>query len=156
MIGIVNILQIAIMGLTGVSLDKYRKRRWKMTEIVKKKDVCIIAGILIFAFLIWIFMHFWNVGDGDMVQITVDGEEYGMWPLTEDKEISIDTQYGTNRICIKDGAASVKKADCPDGLCMQQGKTSSEDKVLVCLPHRLSVRIIGGETSDTDVDAVSQ
>jgi UDP-N-acetylmuramate dehydrogenase len=41
------------------------------------------------------------------------------------------------------GAAYMKHADCPDGLCVKQRKKSRSGERIVCLPNRVSIEIIG-------------
>ena len=60
-------------------------------------------------------------------------------PLDADIEYSV---RGKNIVKIKNGKAFVSYADCPDKLCMKQGEISDADKTIVCLPNRLTVRIV--------------
>ena len=45
-------------------------------------------------------------------------------------------------------AVAVADADCRDHICMSQGKVSKAGVPIVCLPHKLTVEIEGG-----DIDA---
>jgi hypothetical protein len=36
-------------------------------------------------------------------------------------------------------------ADCPDKLCVKQRSIAKEGETIVCLPHRVVVKISGGE-----------
>lgn len=89
-----------------------------------------------------------------MVRVTVDGEEYGTWSLAQERVIDIDTDYGTNRIYIKDEAVYMEDADCPDRVCVRQGKIHTADAMIVCLPHRLTVQITGEKHGDQSTDQV--
>ena len=71
-----------------------------------------------------------------------------------------------NTIAVDKGSISIIEADCPDQLCVHQGKISDGLKPIVCLPHKLVIRINGetladaqthqhGET-ETTVDTVVQ
>ena len=57
---------------------------------------------------------------------------------------------GSNTIiCGVDGVAVVA-ADCPDGVCVSQGKISRPGQSIVCLPHHLVVRVQGAEEAEVD------
>lgn len=86
----------------------------------------------------------------DTVIISVDGEEYGRYPLAFDRVIDIDTEYGHNTVTISGGKAAVTDSDCPNHDCEDFGAVSKAGQSIMCLPHRMLVRIDG----KTDVDAV--
>ena len=58
---------------------------------------------------------------------------------------------GTNLLVIRDGAAWIEEADCPDALCVGMGRVRRVGQSVVCLPHKVVVEIVG-ETDDTGVD----
>ena len=89
--------------------------------------------------------------DGSAIAVTVDGQLYGTYTLSESREIPIELDGGiSNVIVIEDGAAYMKDADCPDKLCMRQGAISRDGQTIVCLPHKLVVEVIGGEKEAYD------
>ena len=52
-----------------------------------------------------------------------------------------DGRVGTNRIVVEPGRICVSEANCPDGICISQGWLSDQDVPIVCLPHRLIIKI---------------
>ena len=54
-----------------------------------------------------------------------------------------DTVYGHNTVHVEPGAISVTEADCPDGICVRQGKLTTAGVPIVCMPHRLVIEIYG-------------
>ena len=117
---------------------------------IKKADVLIIGCVLLAAIAAGAF--FWFRSPGARAVVTVDGEEYAVYDLAVDMRSEIRTALGTNVLVIEHGSAYIASADCPDGLCVGQGRISREGQMLVCLPHRLTVEITG--TAQT-FDAVS-
>lgn len=101
-------------------------------------------------------VRFAGTDDGSEVRITVDGEVYGTWPLSKDREIDVDTSYGHNVVVIADGEVFMQDADCPDRYCIRQGEIKSTNKSIICLPHKLVVEVTGespetaGETLQPD------
>lgn len=84
---------------------------------------------------------------GSVAEIRVDGELYesiDLAAVTAPYDIEIRTQYGTNTVRVEHGAISVTAADCRDHLCVEQGRMTSTAIPIVCLPHRLTIRIGGG------------
>ena len=69
--------------------------------------------------------------------------------LAESCEFTIQTERGANTIQVSDGSISVTKADCPDNVCVNTGAVSSGAVPIICLPHRLEIRIVSG-TDDID------
>ena len=109
---------------------------------MKKRDIILIGSILAAAFTGWMALRFFGGLDGAAVRITVDGEEYGTWPLEEDAVIDVDTEYGHNRVHIQSGNAYMEEADCPDGYCKRQGKIHTRAESIICLPHKLVVEVL--------------
>ena len=85
-------------------------------------------------------------GDTKLVLVTVDGEMYGRYPLDTDTEFSVETPWGHNRVTIRDGQAAVYEADCPNQICVNTAPASEIGDMIVCLPHRLVVEIVPGDS----------
>lgn len=121
-----------------------------------------ITDLTLFAVLIllglgWLFLQEGICGSADgsndiaMVRIQVDGQEYGVYPLNaqpdgERKEtvqrIEVKTERGINVVCLQDGIVWVEEADCPDQICVKEGKISGYSESIVCLPHRMVIEIV--------------
>ena len=111
----------------------------------------ILAGVLVAIALVSGILLFLLRKPGNIVVITVDGQEFGEYPLDEDRVVDIN---GTNVIQIKDGEAKMIHADCPDKLCMDQKAISSSQESIICLPNRV-VAVIEGERDPDGIDAVA-
>ncbi len=98
-------------------------------------------GILAFAFL--------TGGGGASVEVSVDGRIIAVYPLSDNREEVINTPEGKNRLEIKDGRVRVTDADCPDKLCVNQGWISMKGQSVICLPHKLTVKITGEEAPES-------
>lgn len=100
-----------------------------------KKEKIFVIFIFLAVFAAF-FFHFET--KGDYVVILSDAEEYAAVPIDEDCEISVD---GKNTVKIENGEVYVSYADCPDKLCMKQGKIGKNGGVIVCLPNKMTVKI---------------
>ena len=55
-----------------------------------------------------------------------------------------------NVLKISNGMAAVVEANCGDHTCIRTGAISREGETIVCLPHRMVVRVEGGEGAPFD------
>lgn len=122
-----------------------------MEYTIKKKDFLLGGGILAVALALLLVMKVTGSEAGNRIQVTVDGEVYGTYSLTEDQVIEVKEGDFYNRIRIEDGKAYMEEANCPDGYCERQGKISGGAQTIVCLPHKLVVEVL--ETDDISGDS---
>ena len=118
---------------------------------MKKKDFLLGGGILAVALVLFLVMKVTGSEAGNRIQVTVDGEVYGTYSLTEDQVIEVKEGDFYNRIRIEDGKAYMEEANCPDGYCERQGKIGGGAQTIVCLPHKLVVEVL--EADDTSRDS---
>lgn len=88
--------------------------------------------------------------EGDAAVVTVDGVEVARYPLSRDMETELTGLGGTNYLVIHDGMADVTEADCPDELCVHESAIRYDGETIVCLPHKLVVRIESSEKPEVD------
>ncbi len=124
--------------------------------MIRKNDIKLIGGLLIVG-VVLILVVFFTRHSGATAVVTVDGEETASFPLSQDTEYVIHGYNGgTNDLTIKDGAAYLTDADCPDKLCVKMGKIRYDGESIVCLPHKVVIKIEGGKKASysTSSDAV--
>ena len=61
--------------------------------------------------------------------------------VTEPYEFTLTDGRGSNVIRVEPGRIAVVSADCPDKVCVSRGWHSDSAEPIVCLPHRLVIRI---------------
>ena len=117
---------------------------------MKKHDFFLI-GIIAAAVLLFFLLRTLLVPEGDVLEITVDGELYGTYSLSEDRTVEI----GDGNVCrIKNGQVTMIRADCPDQLCIHQKAIGSGGGSIICLPNRV-VLSVGGYEKDAPADTVA-
>ena len=116
---------------------------------MKLKDILIIGGLLLSSVSAYFLVNETREEGVDVV-VRVNGEIVEVFSLLENGEYELND--GTNILCIKDGEAYLIDADCPDQLCVKSGSISKNGEVITCLPNRLTITVVGGET---DVELVS-
>ncbi len=121
-----------------------------------KYDIVLISTIAVLALLLYfLFGYVFSLESASSVQITVDGELYGEYKfsqITDEKIIDVNTEFGRNTVIIDKGGAYVSYADCPDKVDVYSGRITNPGQIIICVPNRLSVQILG-DKSDVDVVA---
>ena len=120
-----------------------------------KNDLLLILAVLLLAGGVWAALRLTRRAGGS-VRVTVDGVEVASLPLDRDQSFVWEGEAGKNTLVIKNGAARMEFADCPDGLCIRQGEIRNTGESIICLPHRLVATVTeGAENRDESaVDAV--
>ena len=116
---------------------------------MKKRDIILIASILVVAIALFLVVEM-TKEEGAGVTVKVDGIEVGEYSLAKNGTHSLNG--GTNTLVIENGKAYLSDANCPDKLCVHQGKINKTNEVITCLPNKLTVTVTGAEES---VDLVS-
>lgn len=119
-----------------------------------KIDLFIILLIVIIAGLLWVIIHFYNQEKGNYIRISVKEKIWKEIPLEQNGKYEISGRGGRNILVVEDGAAYVKDADCPDKLCVKQGRISTNGESIICLPHQVVIQIISD--NETEVDAYAE
>lgn len=117
---------------------------------MKRNDLILIGAILIISAIFFFVQFLVPSSENADIEITVDGEVFGTYPLSQEKSININD---TNQLLIENGYAVMKEADCPDQLCVHQNEISKDGESIICLPNKVVVTVVGGE--ERDVDTVS-
>ncbi len=116
---------------------------------MKKRDIILIAAILLVAAALFLVLEM-TKEEGARVVVKVDGKEVAEYSLT--KNGTYELNGGTNILRIEDGKAFLSEADCPDHLCVKQGKIHRTGETITCLPNKLTVTVFGAKES---VDLIS-
>jgi hypothetical protein len=116
---------------------------------MKKRDIILIASILIVAIALFLIVEL-TKEEGAGVTVKVDGIEVAEYSLSKNGTYPLNG--GPNILVIENGKAYLTDANCPDKLCVHQGKISMTGETITCLPNKLTVTVFGAEES---VDLVS-
>lgn len=119
-----------------------------MKKFLNLKEAAVIAIILIICFLALFIVN--SGKNGKYAVISSDGNE--ILRLELDKDIQNITVANAENIVfeVKDCAIFVTETDCHDKICLKTGAVSKNGQSIVCLPKKITVKIIG-EDSEADV-----
>ncbi len=115
---------------------------------MSKADRIVIAVIFSLCVLSLVLVNVFAYSQAaGAVIIEIDGEKYAKYNLSEinsSKVIEINTKYGYNKVEIFSDGVRVVEADCDDALDVAAGKITRSGEYIVCLPHRMVIRLEGG------------
>ena len=117
----------------------------------RKRDLLLILGLVIVAAVLALLLYPRELGAS--VTVSVDGSAIATYPLAVDRRVTIAGVGGENLLVIENGCARIENADCPDHLCEDMPSISHVGETIVCLPHRVVLRVIGAEDG---ADAILQ
>ena len=110
-------------------------------------DLCVILALLLLSGVLFLALRLGRE-EGGVAVVRVDGR------VTERHALSDSGVYplngGSNILVIENGEAFLSEADCPDLLCVKQGKIRYTGQTITCLPNRLTVTVEGGESNGVD------
>ena len=116
--------------------------------MIKKADVIIASAVILLSVFGYFLTGAALAGTQKKVVIESEGELFAEYPMTENKIVDVK---GHNKVEITPDYVRVIYADCPEQTDVKQGKISVPGSIIVCLPNKMTVRIVG----ETEIDAIS-
>ena len=110
---------------------------------MKKKEAAFVILLLSFAslWMVWSKERHFKENKGAVrgqVVVQVAGNEYGSYPLKEDRIIKIGEN---NLLEITGGRVRMREARCPDQTCVEQGYIKTAGESIICLPNQVVVTL---------------
>lgn len=114
---------------------------------MKKKEFLVVIILLVICVGGIALFYFINATDQALsVRVTRQGEVIATLPLSVDHTETFTDASGSNTLVISNGTAKISEADCPDHICVKTYPVSSPGETIVCLPHKLVVEVITGDS----------
>ena len=120
------------------------------TTVRRRHDILFIAVLLFLCAIAALGLYVFRK-PGDIVTVSVNGQHYGEYLLSEDRIVEIVSDGGYNRLVIEDGYAHVEEASCPDGICSSHRPISHDGESIICLPNKVVVEIHRQEQNQPDI-----
>ena len=134
--------------------EKTDRKTPEKTRLLKKADLVLILSVTLFSLVLsalFLIHDFRN--PQPMLEVSKDGEILGVYPLDEDREFRIEGEEGYNLCRIENGTVRIMEADCRDHSCVRSLPLTKRGGTIICLPHRVVLRIIDGSGAP---DAVAE
>ena len=114
---------------------KVKKYRW---------DIIVISALLLASAAAFLILNLTKT-EGKVAVVEINFEKSAEYPLSQDGVFPLNG--GTNTLVIENGEAYLSYSNCPDHRCMRE-KIRYVGQILVCLPNRVSVTIVGEKTGE--------
>ena len=118
-----------------------------------KRNLKIFDWVAFFLSL-FLFLGFtffgWNRGEDTLYLLVEDQNGSALYPLSEDKTITVEGPVGESVIQISEGEARFIHSDCADELCVQSGAISGPGEWAACLPNEVIISTRGGDIREVD------
>lgn len=94
--------------------------------------------------------------DKMLLRVSIDGNVVKEVSIDQNttEDYRIETHDGYNIVSVNKGNISITEADCPGQYCVKKGWVTGANDIIVCLPHKLVVELVG--IDNDEVDFISQ
>jgi Uncharacterized protein conserved in bacteria len=118
--------------------------------------VCILVLISFFPIGLFSYVHAQEAGGDRLIAVVSrDNKQVKQIVLTGNtkvEEFTVYTKNGDyNTIEVNKDRIRIKKANCPDQICVRTGYISEPGQTIVCLPHRVVIEIHRANRSEAPV-----
>jgi hypothetical protein len=119
--------------------------------LFSRADGLLLAAAV--ALLLGLYAALWHHhGHGAEAVVMVDGQRWARLNLFHDQELEVPGPLGHSHIRVHNGQVRFVDSPCPNKLCVHTGWLSQGGEVAVCLPNRVSVKILA---KDPRFDAIN-
>ncbi len=108
-----------------------------------RNDIILILIILVIAITFYFIYRSLNSSDNLVCKIYQDQELKYEIALDHEEIITLTTDDGKMIIVIETDGVYVKESDCPDKICVNQGKITRGGEIITCLPDRVYIKLEG-------------
>lgn len=116
----------------------------------KKRDI-VLAAVLLILGVTGVLIVKYGLKSGNTVDVYIDDKLVQTIDLSVDDEYTFQTDKGSNTVEVRNGAVSMKSADCPDKVCVRMGTKNRNGETITCLPHKLVIEVHGGQEQEVDI-----
>ncbi len=123
----------------------------QLLKYFSRGDWGVIAALLAVAGVGFLLNLQRDTSQGTFVQVVYRNHLLYRLPLNADRSLSVKGDSGGLVLQIRDGMVWVSHSQCPHKICMRMGKISHPGQLIVCVPNRIVIQIVGREKPDFDV-----
>jgi hypothetical protein len=123
----------------------------KTQKYFVKKDIFVYIILAVFMILIIAGIFLFNNKTGSDAYVYSNGELIKIMPLETDDSFLYEYEEHYNLIVIQDGFVYIEEADCNDRICISKGKINKIGDSIICLPHKLVIKIKGDAEPPADL-----
>jgi hypothetical protein len=124
-----------------------------------------IGDALVYLFILLLiagsFAGLYQLGRGSVtnrVAVEIDGKVWGTYDIPASGEEVVHIDAGSDRyniMVITQSGVMIREANCPDQICVTWGNISRPGQTIVCLPHKVVIRITGDQEGEPALDDIA-
>lgn len=114
-------------------------------------DKLLISILLSLSFSFLILIKHYS--KGNMVYVTVDGNEIVKADINIDKKFSVKGVLGITEVEIKNGRLRVVDSPCDNKTCVKTGWIDKPYQSIICIPNHVVIEIID---NNEEIDAITR
>lgn len=95
-------------------------------------------------------------GEGEMVRIEANGKEFAIVSLQDAQTLLVPGPLGNTEVVIHEHEVFVADSPCRAKICVKMGHVSQAGQMIVCVPNKVSIRVLGKKGQELPYDAVSR
>ena len=120
-----------------------------MKKRLYRNDIILNLIIVVLCIAVPVCFAVFSDDESKLAVISVDGQEVESMPLEKDGTFSVNGLT----VIVSENCAFITESDCPDKVCVDSKKASNVGDSIICVPNKVSVRIVGKEEKGADVVA---
>lgn len=129
----------------------------KKTKYFKIGDLVIYIFLIIFFLILILKIDSFKDVKGAKAEIWVDGELKYVYPLQEEeRNVFVETGIGGCNIQFKDNMVRVTTSNSPLKIAVKQGFIKSPGEVIIGIPDRLVIKVVGDSEDGSEIDFVAR
>lgn len=122
----------------------------KDKDTIKKRDI-VLAAVLLILGITGVLIVKYGLKSGNTADVYIDDKLVQTIDMSVNDEYTFQTDKGSNTVEVRNGAVSMKSADCPDKVCVRMGTKNRNGETITCLPHKLVIEVHGGQEQEVDI-----
>ena len=120
-----------------------------MVLIMNKSDVKLVVILFVIVASLFILINI-TKKDGSVAEVYHEDDLVLRIDLNINNEYIVDGELGDVVLEVKDKMIRVKKENSPRNICSKEGFVGDSSRVLICLPNKITIKILG----ESDIDGV--
>lgn len=117
---------------------------------MNKNDIKLIVVVIFIALIVFLIVHL-TKKEGNTIEVYYEDDLILTADININKEYKVEGALGEVIIEVKDKKVRVKKENSPKNICSKEGYISDSSRVLICLPNKITVKIVDKKN---DIDGV--
>ena len=114
----------------------------KSSKLIKPGDWLII--IMFFFLILASAKLLWDFPQGQYLEIYKNNEILATYSLNQKLKKEIYNTKGVTEVIIDNGKVRFSTSPCPKKYCIHQGWINKANQIIICIPNKISISIVGG------------